>query len=97
MAKKSIKQTVQAAKAETKKALEAAEPVITNAVEELQAAAKKVVKNFCDNTWAIGFLNDSGTYYAANKRIHNFNEGFIQCDELRFLGYGKPYTWFIQE
>ena len=66
-------------------------------MEELQAAAKKVVKNFCDNTWAIGFLNDSGTYYAANKRIHNFNEGFTQCDELRFLGYGKPYTWFIQE
>lgn len=66
-------------------------------MEELQAAAKKVVKNFCDNTWAIGYLNDSGTYYAANKRIHNFNDGFADCDELRFLGYGKPYTWFIQE
>lgn len=66
-------------------------------MEELQAAAKKVVKNFCDNTWAIGFLNDSGTYFAANKRIHNFNDGFADCDELRFLGYGKPYTWFIQE
>lgn len=66
-------------------------------MEELQAAAKKVVKNFCDNTWAIGYLNDSGTYFAANKRIHNFNDGFIYCDELRFLGYGKPYTWFIQE
>lgn len=44
MAKKSIKQTVRAAKAETKKALEAAEPVITNAVEELQAAAEPVMK-----------------------------------------------------
>lgn len=66
-------------------------------MEELQAAAKKVVKNFCDNTWAIGYLNDSGTYFAANKRIHNFNDGFADCDELRFLGYGKPYTWFIQE
>lgn len=66
-------------------------------MEELQAAAKKVVKNFCDNTWAIGYLNDSGSYFAANKRIHNFNDGFIYCDELRFLGYGKPYTWFIQE
>lgn len=66
-------------------------------MEELQAAAKKVVKNFCDNTWTIGYLNDSGTYFAANKRVHNFNDGFINCDELRFLGYGKPYTWFIQE
>ena len=44
MAKKSIRETVEAAKAETKKAIEAAEPVITNAVEELQAAAEPVVK-----------------------------------------------------
>lgn len=70
---------------------------MVNATKELQAATKKVVKNFCDNTWAIGYLNDSGTYFAANKRIHNFNDGFADCDELRFLGYGKPYTWFIQE
>ncbi len=41
---KSIKETVEAAKAETKKAFEAAEPVITSAVEELQAAAEPVVK-----------------------------------------------------
>lgn len=66
-------------------------------MEELQAAAKKIIKNFCDNVWAIGYLNDVGAYYAANKRVHNFNDGFMHCDELRFLGYGKPYTWFIQE
>ena len=66
-------------------------------IEELQAAAAKVIKNFTDNRWTVGILNDAGTFYAANNRIHNFNDGFMNCDELRFLGYGKPYTWFIQE
>ena len=72
-------------------------PVAGSPMEELHAAAKKIIKNFCDNVWAIGYLNDVGAYYAANKRVHNFNDGFMHCDELRFLGYGKPYTWFIQE
>lgn len=42
-------------------------------------------------------LEPSDSFYAVNNRIHNWNDGFVMCDELRFLGYGKPYTWFIQD
>lgn len=71
--------------------------VKASTMEELQAAAERIVQNHYENTWIIGFLNDSASRYAVNERIHNWNEGFVICDELRFLGYGKPYTWFIQE
>lgn len=73
------------------------EMVKASTMEELQAAAERIVQNHYENTWIIGFLNDSANRYAVNKRIHNWNDGFVMCDELRFLGYGKPYTWFIQE
>lgn len=66
-------------------------------IDELMTAAKKLVQSHYDNTWCIGYLNDSAAFYAVNNRIHNFNDGFLHCDELRYLGYGKPYTWFIQE
>jgi len=71
--------------------------VKANTMEELQDAGDRLVRNHYENTWIIGFLNDSASRYAVNNRIHNWNEGFVICDELRFLGYGKPYTWFIQE
>ena len=71
--------------------------VKASTMEELQAAGDKIIQLHADNTWIIGFLTDSASRYAVNKRIHNWNEGFVMCDELRFLGYGKPYTWFIQE
>lgn len=66
-------------------------------MEELQAAGDRIVQSHHDNTWTIGYLNDSNQFYAANNRVRNFNDHFVMCDELRFLGYGKPYTWFIQE
>ena len=65
-------------------------------MEELKAAGDTILRLHNENTWCIGFLNNSDTYYAVNNRIHNWQEGFVMCDELRFLGYGKPYTWFIQ-
>lgn len=66
-------------------------------MDELRAAGQRILQSHYENTWVIGFLNDSNSFYAANKRIHNWDENFVMCDELRFLGNGKPYTWFIQE
>lgn len=66
-------------------------------MEELQAAGERITQSHYENTWIIGFLNDSNNFYAVNDRIQNWREGFVMCDELRFLGYGKPYTWFIGE
>jgi peptide/nickel transport system substrate-binding protein len=66
-------------------------------MEELQAAGERILQSHYENTWAIGFYNDSNSFYAVNNRIHNWREGFVMCDELRFLGNGRPYTWFIQE
>ena len=66
-------------------------------MEELEDAGSRIVQNHYENTWIIGFLNDSANRYAVNNRIHNWSEGWVMCDELRFLGYGKPYTWFIQD
>lgn len=66
-------------------------------MEELQDAGNRILQLHYENTWCIGFLNDSNSFYAVNNRIQNWREGFVMCDELRFLGYGKPYTWFIQE
>ena len=66
-------------------------------MDELQAAGDKILQLHADNTWIIGFLDNSDNFYAANNRIHNWRDGFVMCDELRFLGYGKPYTWFIQD
>lgn len=71
--------------------------VRASTMEQLQAAGKKITESHSENTWIIGFLNDSNSFYAVNNRIQNWREGFVMCDELRFLGYGKPYTWFIGE
>ena len=70
--------------------------VSANTIEELQDAAHRIVQSHVDNVWIIGFLNSSETYDAVSNRVHNFREGFVNCDELRFLGYIKPYTWFLQ-
>ena len=66
-------------------------------MDELKAAGQRILQSHYENTWVIGFLNDSNSFYAVNERIHNWDENFVMCDELRFLGNGKPYTWFIQE
>ncbi len=70
--------------------------VSATTLEELQAAGQLIVQNHYENTWIIGFLSDANSYYAVNNRVHNFREGFVMCDELRFLGNGRPYTWFLE-
>ncbi|MDO5327994.1 MAG: ABC transporter substrate-binding protein [Clostridia bacterium] len=71
--------------------------VTASTIEELQAAATRIVRSHYENTWVIGFLNTASNYMAFNNRVHNVPDGYTYCDELRFLGFGKPYTWFIQE
>ena len=71
--------------------------VTASTIEELQAAANRIVRSHYENTWVIGFLNTAANYMAFNNRVHNVPDGYTYCDELRFLGFGKPYTWFIQE
>lgn len=78
--------------------LEATNGLVTaTTMDELQAAGRKILQLHADNTWCIGYLNNSIGYQAVNNRIHNYPDNIVMCDELRFLGYGKPYTWFIQE
>lgn len=71
--------------------------VSASKLEDLQDAARRVAQAHYDYTWVIGFLVSSDTYHALSNRVHNFRQGFVNCDELRFLGYAKPYTWFIQD
>jgi peptide/nickel transport system substrate-binding protein len=71
--------------------------VSASKLEELQAAAQRIAQSHFENTWVVGFLISAETYDAVSNRVHNFREGFVNCDELRFLGYAKPYTWFLQD
>jgi hypothetical protein len=32
-----------------------------------------------------------------SNKVQNFDPDFISCDELRFYGNAKPYTWFIAQ
>ena len=71
--------------------------VSASTFEEMQVAAKRIAQAHYDNTFVIGFVVSDRTYDAVSNRIHNFRQGFVNCDELRFLGYTKPYTWFVQD
>ena len=73
------------------------EMVKASTLEDLKAACDKILQNHYENTWIIGFLADSASRYAVNNRIHNFHEGWVMCDELRFLGNNRPYSWFIAD
>ncbi len=66
-------------------------------LEDMQAAAARIVKSHYDNTWVIGILASNKTFDAVANRVHNYRDGFVSCDELRFLGNTRPYTWFIQD
>ncbi|MBR6089461.1 MAG: hypothetical protein IKP86_05980 [Anaerolineaceae bacterium] len=66
-------------------------------LEDLQAAAARIVKSHYDNTWVIDILASNKTFDAVANRVHNFRDGFVSCDELRFLGNTRPYSWFIQD
>lgn len=71
--------------------------VTASNADELRAASERIVQSHYENTWIIGFLNDSNSFTAVNNRVHNWKDGFVYCDELRYLGYAKPYTWFIAQ
>lgn len=71
--------------------------ISASTMDDLRSAGDTILRLHYENTWCIGFLNNSTGYQAVNNRIHNYREGFVMCDELRFFGYAKPYTWFIQE
>ena len=66
-------------------------------LEDMQAAAARIVRSHYENTWVIGILASNKTYDAVANRVHNYRDGFVSCDELRFLGNTRPYSWFIQE
>ena len=66
-------------------------------LEDMQAAAKRIAQSHFDNTWVIGYLSSNKTFDAVANRVHNYRDGFVSCDELRFLGNTRPYSWFIQE
>ena len=65
-------------------------------MEEKQAAAARIAQSHYDNTWVIGFVVSNQTYDAVSNWVHNFRQGFVNCDELRFLGNTRPYTWYIE-
>ena len=69
--------------------------VSATTLAELQKAAMDIVENHYENTWIIGFLNVNDSYHAVNNRVCNWREGFVICDELRFLGNARPYSWYI--
>ena len=71
--------------------------ISASTLEDMQAAASRIVKSHYDNTWVIGILSSNKTYDAVANRVHNYRDGFVSCDELRFLGNTRPYSWFIQE
>lgn len=64
-------------------------------IEEAQAAGDKLLQNHFENTWIVGYLSQQSEYTALSNRVKNFDPNFISCDELRFYGNAKPYTWFL--
>lgn len=76
---------------DTTKALQTAKTA-----EEAEAAGEKLVESMYENTWIIGYLCDPYKYTALSNKVKNFDSEYVSCDELRFYGNGKPYTWFIE-
>ena len=66
-------------------------------LEELQAATQRILQSHYENTWIIGYIADAQTFSAVTNRVHNYRDGFVYCDELRFFGNTRPFTWFVQD
>ena len=66
-------------------------------IEAAEAAGQNLLQNHYENTWVIGYLSDPYKYTAMSNKVKNFDANYVSCDELRFYGNAKPYTWFIQE
>lgn len=105
MAKKSIniKETVDAAKAGTKKALEAAEPALTAAMGDLQAVAEPVVKKARETaepvvkkakeTAEIALEKAAPTVDAAEKKVREGSRKIraVMVPEVYIQAGGKEY------
>ncbi len=66
-------------------------------VEETEAIGQALLENHVENTWIIGYLSVLYQYTAMSNKVKNFDPGFISCDELRFYGNAKPYTWYMEQ
>lgn len=66
-------------------------------VEEAKECGDKMVQSMIDNTWIIGFCRNTMKLTALSNKVKNYDPNYISCDELRFYGNTKPYTWFIEE
>lgn len=65
-------------------------------MEDVEAAGQRLLQNHMENTWIIGYLSVPYKYTALSNKIQNFDDSRSSCDELRFYGNAKPYTWFVQ-
>ena len=66
-------------------------------LERAQEIGDALLQSHLENTWIIGYLSDTMSYTAMSNKVQNFDPDFISCDELRFYGNAKPYTWFIAQ
>ena len=65
-------------------------------LEEAEAAGQGLLESNYENTWIIGYLSVLNSYTALSNKVKNYDPDYISCDELRFYGNAKPYTWFIE-
>lgn len=66
-------------------------------LEEAEKIGDAFLQSHVDNTWIIGYLSVVEHFTAMGNDVKNFDPGFISCDELRFYGNAKPYTWFMEQ
>lgn len=66
-------------------------------LERAQEIGDALLQSHVENTWIIGYLSDTTSYTAMSNKVQNFDPDFISCDELRFYGNAKPYTWFLAQ
>ena len=61
-----------------------------------EGAGQGLLESNYENTWIIGYLSVLNSYTALSNKVKNYDPDYISCDELRFYGNAKPYTWFIE-
>lgn len=66
-------------------------------VEDAEAAGQRLLEGMYENTWIIGYLKQPYKFTALSNKVQNYDADALSCDEIRFYGNAKPYTWFIQE
>ena len=66
-------------------------------LEEAMACGDEMIQSMIDNTWIIGYARNTMKLTALSNKVKNYDPNYISCDELRFYGNTKPYTWYIEE